>query len=149
MRRLSEIPDENRVGIQFKDFETFCRLSNNLEDFTVAVKYISQVGRPLSRKEFKRAAKVCLSGKELSSHLVDIVFVLFGSSEGTWYSLSKHSIHSLFIISENKVIYHLIVNINNKYKLQAPISCRLRSLQMLWEIVSNEKLDYHQIENGA
>ena len=111
MRRLSALPDENRVGIQFEDFETFCRLSNNLEDFTVAVKYISQVGRPLSRKEFKRAAKVCLSGKELSSHLVDIVFVLFGSSEGTWYSLSKQLV--CHTITHYNVPFS-IVNVDNK-----------------------------------
>ena len=63
MRRLSALPDENRVGIQFKDFETFCRLSNNLEDFTVAVKYISQVGRPLSRKEFKTETRINCGAK--------------------------------------------------------------------------------------
>ena len=79
---LSSFPENERVGIQFRDFELFCRLLKNLDDFTVAVKYISEVGRPLSRKEFKRAAKVCLNGKELSSHLVDTVFILFGASEG-------------------------------------------------------------------
>ena len=79
---LSSLPENDRIGIQFRDFELFCRLLKNLDDFSVAVKYISEVGRPLSRKEFKRAAKVCLNGKELSSHLVDTVFILFGASEG-------------------------------------------------------------------
>ena len=79
---LSSLPENERIGIQFRDFELFCRLLKNLDDFSVAVKYISEVGRPLSRKEFKRAAKVCLNGKELSSHLVDTVFILFGASEG-------------------------------------------------------------------
>ena len=79
---LSSVPDEKRAGIQFRDFELFCRLLNNLEDFTVAIKYISVAGRPLSRQEFKRAAKVCLNGQELSSHLVDTLFVIFGAAEG-------------------------------------------------------------------
>ena len=79
---LASVPETERVGIQFRDFELFCRLLKNLDDFSVAVKYISEVGRPLSRKEFKRAAKVCLNGKELSSHLVDTVFILFGASKG-------------------------------------------------------------------
>ena len=79
---LSSFPESERVGIQFRDFELFCRLLNNLEDFTVAAKYISELGRPLSRKEFNRAAKVCLNGKELSSHLVDTIFILFGAAEG-------------------------------------------------------------------
>ena len=79
---LSSLPEDGRVGIHFRDFELFCRLLNNLEDFTVAIKYSSEVGRPLSRKEFKRAAKVCLNGNELSSHLVDTIFVIFGAGEG-------------------------------------------------------------------
>merc|ERR1719150_707652 len=79
---LSSLPEDEREGIKFRDFELFCRLLNNLDDFSVAVKYISQVGRPLSRKEFKRAAKVCLNGKDLSSHLVDTIFIIFGAGEG-------------------------------------------------------------------
>ena len=79
---LALMPEKERVGIQFRDFELFCRLLNNLEDFTVAIKYISVAGRPLSRQEFKRAAKVCLNGQEISSHLVDTLFVLFGAAKG-------------------------------------------------------------------
>ena len=90
---LSSLPEDEREGIKFRDFELFCRLLNNLDDFTVAVKYISQVGRPLSRKEFKRAAKVCLNGKDLSSHLVDTIFIIFGAGEGKFpicqYVVSK------------------------------------------------------------
>ena len=56
------MPEAERVGIPFQDFELFCRLLNNLDDFAVAIKYISIAGRPLSRNEFKRAAKVCLKG---------------------------------------------------------------------------------------
>ena len=79
---LSPMLEEERVGVRFRDFELFCRLLNNLEDFTVAVNYISAVGRPLSRQEFKRAAKLCLNGLEISPHLVDILFVIFGATKG-------------------------------------------------------------------
>jgi len=116
---LTSFPENERVGIQFRDFELFCRLLKNLDDFTVAVKYISEVGRPLSRKEFKRAAKVCLNGKELSSHLVDTVFILFGASEGH----DELSIDDFKTAMKHRLKRRVGIPINRKWSFQSFKKC--------------------------
>ena len=125
---LSSLPEDGRVGIHFRDFELFCRLLNNLEDFTVAIKYSSEVGRPLSRKEFKRAAKVCLNGNELSSHLVDTIFVIFGAGEGKSLKYDYYCTELYIFLSDMcSAFYILTFNISIS---QVIMSFHWRSLQM-------------------
>ena len=81
VKRLSSVSEKYRTkGITFEEFETFCHLLNNLEDFTVATKYIAYANkRPLSPEEFKRAADACLNaGEELSQNVVATILTVFG-----------------------------------------------------------------------
>lgn len=61
----------------FQEFELFTKLLNNLDDFAIAVRIYALAGKSLSREEFKRAAKICLNGKELPDRVINVVFCLF------------------------------------------------------------------------
>ena len=90
--------------ISFKEFECFCQLLHNirvgnwyrqhsmksnfkLQDFFAALQLYTQTGRSITKLQFSRAATICLSqlrqdchsvdNLALSSHLVDIVFIMF------------------------------------------------------------------------
>ncbi|KAL4616647.1 calcium uptake protein 2, mitochondrial isoform X1 [Arapaima gigas] len=63
-------------SITFDEFKSFCLFTNNLEDFSLSVKMISEANRPIGMAEFKRAVKIA-TGHELSENVLDTVFKIF------------------------------------------------------------------------
>ena len=49
---------------------------NNLEDFSLALKFHTHANRPISVNEFQRAVKIS-SGYELDSIIVEVIFKVF------------------------------------------------------------------------
>ncbi|XP_026183987.1 calcium uptake protein 2, mitochondrial [Mastacembelus armatus] len=63
-------------SITFDEFRAFCLFTNNLEDFTVSMKMVTEANRPVGMAQFKRAVKIA-TGNELSENVLDTVFKLF------------------------------------------------------------------------
>ncbi|XP_030638608.1 calcium uptake protein 2, mitochondrial [Chanos chanos] len=63
-------------SITFDEFKAFCLFTNNLEDFALSVKMISEANRPIGMAQFKRAVKIA-TGHELSENVLDTVFKIF------------------------------------------------------------------------
>ncbi|NXG67432.1 MICU2 protein, partial [Hemiprocne comata] len=63
-------------NISLEEFKTFCKFTNNLEDFSIAMKMFTVANRPVKRAEFKRAVKVA-TGQELSDNVLDTIFKIF------------------------------------------------------------------------
>ncbi|TSR75234.1 Calcium uptake protein 2, mitochondrial [Bagarius yarrelli] len=63
-------------SITFEEFKAFCLFTNNLEDFSISVKMITDANRPIGMAQFKRAVKIA-TGQELSKNLLDTVFQIF------------------------------------------------------------------------
>ncbi|XP_077596532.1 calcium uptake protein 2, mitochondrial [Stigmatopora nigra] len=63
-------------SITFQEFKSFCLFSNNLEDFALSVKMLSEANRPVGMAQFKRAVRIA-TGHDLSESVLDTVFQLF------------------------------------------------------------------------
>ncbi|XP_052527360.1 calcium uptake protein 2, mitochondrial isoform X2 [Tympanuchus pallidicinctus] len=63
-------------NISLEEFKTFCKFTNNLEDFSIAMQMFTVANRPVKRAEFKRAVKVA-TGQELSDNILDTIFKIF------------------------------------------------------------------------
>ncbi|KAM9602653.1 calcium uptake protein 2, mitochondrial isoform 7-T7 [Morphnus guianensis] len=63
-------------NISLEEFKTFCKFTNNLEDFSIAMQMFTVANRPVKRAEFKRAVKVA-TGQELSDNVLDTIFKIF------------------------------------------------------------------------
>ncbi|XP_018587885.2 calcium uptake protein 2, mitochondrial isoform X1 [Scleropages formosus] len=63
-------------SITFDEFKSFCLFTNNLEDFALSVKMISEANRPIGMAEFRRAVKIA-TGNDLSESVLDTVFKIF------------------------------------------------------------------------
>uniref|UniRef100_A0A672UL33 Mitochondrial calcium uptake 2 n=1 Tax=Strigops habroptila TaxID=2489341 RepID=A0A672UL33_STRHB len=63
-------------NISLEEFKTFCKFTNNLEDFSIAMQMFIVANRPVKRAEFKRAVKVA-TGQELSDNVLDTIFKIF------------------------------------------------------------------------
>ncbi|NXF07074.1 MICU2 protein, partial [Smithornis capensis] len=63
-------------NISLEEFKTFCKFTNNLEDFSIAMQMFTVASRPVKRAEFKRAVKVA-TGQELSDNVLDTIFKIF------------------------------------------------------------------------
>ncbi|XP_064361085.1 calcium uptake protein 2, mitochondrial isoform X1 [Dromaius novaehollandiae] len=87
--------DEN---ISLEEFKTFCKFTNNLEDFSIAMQMFTVANRPVKRAEFKRAVKVA-TGQELSDNVLDTIFKIFDLdgddclSHGEFLGVLKNRIH--------------------------------------------------------
>lgn len=75
LRRLTSKMNGGQ-GITFDEFCVFGKLLKNLDDFSVAVKMYILTDRPITKRDFLRAAKICV-GTNLSVRIVDTVFALF------------------------------------------------------------------------
>lgn len=75
LRRLASRIDGGQ-GITFDEFCVFGKLLKSLDDFSMALKMYTLANRPITKREFLRAAKICV-GTELSVCVVDTVFALF------------------------------------------------------------------------
>ncbi|KFV06016.1 hypothetical protein N339_12703, partial [Pterocles gutturalis] len=67
---------ETGENISLEEFKTFCKFTNNLEDFSIAMQMFTVANRPVKRAEFKRAVKVA-TGQELSDNVLDTIFKIF------------------------------------------------------------------------
>ena len=68
----------SEIKVTFDDFELFVQMLNNIEDFEVAVKIFGLLGKnPLVHEEMKKAAKICLNGKDLPDNIIEILFSMF------------------------------------------------------------------------
>nr|CAI5822979.1 unnamed protein product [Callosobruchus analis] len=76
---LDRIPES--VGISFKEFRAFCEFLSFLDDFSYAIYLYMILGEDVDKDEFHRAVKVC-TGIDLSRHLVETIFAIFGSDKG-------------------------------------------------------------------
>ncbi|NXQ35571.1 MICU2 protein, partial [Alaudala cheleensis] len=63
-------------NISLEEFKTFCKFTNNLEDFSIAMQMFTVASRPVKRAEFKRAVKVA-TGQDLSDNVLDTIFKIF------------------------------------------------------------------------
>ncbi|NXS58570.1 MICU2 protein, partial [Brachypteracias leptosomus] len=63
-------------NISLEEFKTFCKFTNNLEDFSIAMQMFTVANLPVKRAEFKRAVKVA-TGQELSDNVLDTIFKIF------------------------------------------------------------------------
>ncbi|XP_047462200.1 calcium uptake protein 2, mitochondrial [Mugil cephalus] len=63
-------------SITFDEFKVFCLFTNNLEDFAVSMKMVTEANRPVGMAQFKRAVKIA-TGHDLSENVLDTVFKLF------------------------------------------------------------------------
>ncbi|XP_071289936.1 calcium uptake protein 2, mitochondrial [Agelaius tricolor] len=67
---------ETGENISLEEFKTFCKFTNNLEDFSIAMQMFTVANRPVKRAEFKRAVKVA-TGQDLSDNVLDTIFKIF------------------------------------------------------------------------
>ncbi|KAF1411442.1 Calcium uptake protein 2, mitochondrial, partial [Spheniscus humboldti] len=85
-------------NINLEEFKTFCKFTNNLEDFSIAMQMFSVANRPVKRAEFKRAVKVA-TGQELSDNVLDTIFKIFDLdgddclSHGEFLGVLRNRIH--------------------------------------------------------
>ncbi|XP_053703928.1 calcium uptake protein 2, mitochondrial [Synchiropus splendidus] len=63
-------------SITFEEFKVFCLFTNNLEDFAISMKMVTEANRPVGMAQFKRAVKIA-TGHDLSESVLDTVFKLF------------------------------------------------------------------------
>ena len=73
---ISKVSSE--IKVTYGDFVLFVQMLNNIEDFEVAVKFFGLLGKhPLGHEELKKAAKICLNGKDLPDNIIQILFSMF------------------------------------------------------------------------
>ncbi|KAK2828880.1 hypothetical protein Q5P01_019914 [Channa striata] len=63
-------------SITFDEFRAFCLFTNNLEDFSISLKMVTEASRPVGMAQFKRAVRIA-TGNDLSDNVLDTVFKLF------------------------------------------------------------------------
>ncbi|NXX44585.1 MICU2 protein, partial [Tricholaema leucomelas] len=94
------VKDRIKAGenISLEEFKTFCKFTNNLEDFSIAMQMFTVANLPVKRAEFKRAVKVA-TGQELSDNVLDTVFKIFDLdgddclSHGEFLGVLRNRIH--------------------------------------------------------
>ncbi|XP_074672126.1 calcium uptake protein 2, mitochondrial isoform X2 [Strix aluco] len=85
-------------NISLEEFKTFCKFTNNLEDFSIAMQMFTVANRPVKRAEFKRAVKVA-TGQDLSDNVLDTIFKIFDLdgddclSHGEFLGVLRNRIH--------------------------------------------------------
>jgi Ca2+-binding EF-hand superfamily protein len=75
-QRLQERKAPDCKGITFDQFNTFCQLLDNLDDFSTALAIHNLSGLPVTQDEFKRAAYISV-GQQLDPAIVMAVFAIF------------------------------------------------------------------------
>lgn len=72
---------KDHKGITFDEFRDFCEFLNYLDDFSISLQLYTLLDCPIAKHQFHKAVKVC-TGLNLSSHLIDTVFAIFGTDSG-------------------------------------------------------------------
>lgn len=76
LERLNKDEDSFIRGISFDKFYQFSMFMNNLDDFSLALKFHTQANRSISTNEFQRAVKIS-SGFTLDEQIVQVIFKVF------------------------------------------------------------------------
>lgn len=76
IKRLNQDPDSHQNVISFEKFHEFSMFMNNLDDFSLALKFHTQANRSISTNEFQRAVRIS-SGFTLDEHIVKVIFNVF------------------------------------------------------------------------
>jgi len=63
-------------GITFEEFKHFFAFLNNLEEFSIAMRFHQLSNKPISQAEFQRAVKIS-TGFELESNVIGLIFRIF------------------------------------------------------------------------
>ena len=79
-RCKARVKDKKLADVSLQDFALFNAFLNRLNDFEVAVKFHLFAGQPLTQSVFKRAAAICLNGKNLPDHLIHSIFAVFDAT---------------------------------------------------------------------
>jgi len=77
MQNLIQTGSESFAGITFEEFSEFFYFLNNIDDFAVVIKVISNAGQNLNKAAFARAYKITTHGKEIPPNILDTIFLLF------------------------------------------------------------------------
>lgn len=78
----------SRHSVTYEEFESFCQVLHNLDDFVVAMRFFYSVKKAISKDEFTQAVRIC-SGKKVDAHLIDLVFALFDEDCDGYVSLNE------------------------------------------------------------
>jgi len=80
LRRLQQNVDVHSRDISFDKFYQFNAFINNLEDFSLALKFHTQANKPINKYEFQKAVKLS-SGFELNSDIVNVIYMVFDEND--------------------------------------------------------------------
>ncbi|CAF1010024.1 unnamed protein product [Rotaria sp. Silwood1] len=80
--------DEFLLAITFEEFKHFSVFLNNLEDFTIGMRFHQLSNKPISQAEFQRAVKISM-GSELESHIIALIFRIFDANEDQHLSYNE------------------------------------------------------------
>ena len=76
MQRLNKDPSFFDRNISFDSFYDFSLFMNNLDDFSLALKFHTLANRSISSNEFQRAVKIS-SGFNLDEQIVSVIYNVF------------------------------------------------------------------------
>ncbi|XP_065073845.1 calcium uptake protein 3, mitochondrial-like [Ochlerotatus camptorhynchus] len=94
LKRIENL--EERHPVTYEQFEGFCQVLHNLDDFSVAMRFFYSVKKTISKDEFAHAVRIC-SGSKLGGHIIDVVFALFDEDCDGLVSYSE-----FFVMMKNK-----------------------------------------------
>ncbi|XP_062702731.1 calcium uptake protein 3, mitochondrial-like [Aedes albopictus] len=86
LQRIHNMGDHRTVT--YDEFEAFCQVLHNLDDFVVAMRFFYSVKRAISKDEFAQAVRIC-AGSKVDAHLIDLVFALFDEDNDGYVSLNE------------------------------------------------------------
>eukprot|EP00697_Spironema_sp_BW2_P001841 gnl/Spiro4/12471_TR6584_c0_g1_i1.p1 gnl/Spiro4/12471_TR6584_c0_g1~~gnl/Spiro4/12471_TR6584_c0_g1_i1.p1 ORF type:complete len:311 (+),score=48.52 gnl/Spiro4/12471_TR6584_c0_g1_i1:368-1300(+) len=76
--RLRAIPDR-APGVSYAEFCQFNRVLDHLDEVDLTLRLFSSSPSEVNKVEFRRAA-LAVTGEELSNHMLDVLFIVFGST---------------------------------------------------------------------
>ncbi|CAF3033310.1 unnamed protein product [Rotaria sp. Silwood2] len=75
LKRVKRLTDHSD-GITFEQFKHFFEFLNNLEEFSIAMRFHQLSNKPISQAEFQRAVKIS-TGFELEPNIIALIFRIF------------------------------------------------------------------------
>ncbi|XP_062541811.1 calcium uptake protein 3, mitochondrial-like [Armigeres subalbatus] len=86
-----------RHTVTYEEFQAFCQVLHNLEDFVTAMRFFYSVKTAISKDEFAQAVRIC-SGLKVDAHIIDLVFALFDEDCNGFISFNE-----FLLIIKNKL----------------------------------------------
>ncbi|CAF4659408.1 unnamed protein product [Rotaria sp. Silwood1] len=87
LKNVRKLGDKQNA-ITFEEFKHFSVFLNNLEDFTIGMRFHQLSNKPISQAEFQRAVKISM-GSELESHIIALIFRIFDANEDQHLSYNE------------------------------------------------------------